>query len=392
MRAYRTWYPQPDNLIQERSFRMDSTPEQSFVPDAPDSVQETAQLIEAGLPPVTPEPSLARRIFMGPFGLRAGWSLLIYLFIIAAIIGGLNMSHRRATAAHHDAAKSGQSSTAQSDAAKSDSDKGMTVESTIVFEGIAFIVLVLLSWLMAAIEGRSIWAFGLGGSHAVARFLVGAVWGLLALSLLIGALWAMHLLVFDGELDHGLEIVKWGSAQLLAFLIVGLVEEYLFRGYLQFTLTRGLVGLGNLISKQHGRTISFWIAAVVTSALFFLAHTGNSGENAEGLVMVFMAGVLFLVALWRTGSLWWAIGFHTAWDWAQSFLYGVPDSGGLVQGRLFATHALGNPMLSGGTDGPEGSLLCLPILVLVILVLVFFTRSSPQAPLETTAQLQEAGA
>ena len=76
-----------------------------------------------------------------------------------------------------------------------------------------------------------------------------------------------------------------------------------------------------------------------------------------------------------------------AWDWAQSFLYGVPDSGGLVQGRLFATHALGNPLLSGGTDGPEGSVLCIPILLLVILVLVFFTRPSSQPPLETREQL-----
>jgi len=370
---------------------MYSTPEQHFVPETPNSMQETWQVMEMAVPPVGPRPSLARRVFQGPFGLRAGWSLLIYISIIVTVVGGLNMAHRRSKAAHHDAAKAGQSTGGQETAGKSDSDKGMTVESTIVFEGITFIVLLLLSWLMAAIEGRSIWAFGLGGTHAIGRFLVGAVWGLLALSLLVGTLWAMHLLVFDGELEYGWEILKWGSAQLLGFLIVGLVEEYLFRGYLQFTLTRGLVGLGNLVSPGNGRAISFWFAAVVTSALFFLAHTGNSGENAEGLVMVFMAGVVFLVALWRTGSLWWAIGFHMAWDWAQSFLYGVPDSGGLVEGRLFATHALGNPMLSGGTDGPEGSLLCIPILLLMIVVLVFLTRSSPQPALETKDQLQSAG-
>jgi hypothetical protein len=218
---------------------------------------------------------------------------------------------------------------------------------------------------------------------------VGAVWGLAAMSLLIGTLCSMHLLVFDGELDHGLAILGWGGAQLFGFLCVGLVEEYLFRGYLQFTLTRGLVCVGNLISRRHGRTIAFWIAAVITSILFFLAHTGNSGETPVGLLLVFVAGVAFLVALWRTGSLWWAIGFHMAWDWAQSFLYGVPDSGGLVQGRLFATHALGNPFLSGGTDGPEGSVLCIPVLVLMILVLVFLTRSSPQPPLETKERLLE---
>jgi hypothetical protein len=77
-----------------------------------------------------------------------------------------------------------------------------------------------------------------------------------------------------------------------------------------------------------------------------------------------------------------------AWDWAQSFLYGVPDSGLLLQGRLFATHAHGNPLLSGGTDGPEGSILCIPIMLLVIVVLLF-TRSSPQPGLETKGHVEK---
>jgi len=368
---------------------MDLTPEQPFVPETVDPVQDAQQPIEPEVQRPAPEPSLAQRIFFGTFGLRAGWSLLIYFSIFAAIGGGLYLVQHQPGVAHHDSTKSAQTMAGQSSASQSDSGKGMTVKSTIIFEGILFVVLVLVSWLMATIEGRSVWAFGLGGLNSAGRFLVGAAWGLAAMSLLITALWAMHLLVFDSELDHGWAIPGWGSAQLFGFLVVGLVEEYLFRGYLQFTLTRGLVCVGNLISRQHARTIAFWIAAVITSTLFFLAHTGNPGETPVGLLLVFLAGVAFLVALWRTGSLWWAIGFHMAWDWAQSFLYGVPDSGGLVEGRLFATHALGNPFLSGGTDGPEGSVLCIPILVLVILLLVFFTRSSPQPALETKEQFLE---
>ncbi len=154
------------------------------------------------------------------------------------------------------------------------------------------------------------------------------------------------------------------------------------RGYLQFTLTRGLVSLGNLVSPARARTIAFWIAAVLTSALFLSGHIRNAGENWLGLFQVFLAGMIFVVALWRTGSLWWGIGFHAAWDWGQSFLYGVPDSGGLMQGRLFATHALGKPLYSGGTVGPEGSVLCIPVFLLAILVLFCFTSPSPQPPLE----------
>jgi membrane protease YdiL (CAAX protease family) len=183
-------------------------------------------------------------------------------------------------------------------------------------------------------------------------------------------------------LDHGAGILGWGAAQLLGFLLVGLLEEYLFRGYLQFTLTRGLVWLGNLISPPNARSIAFWAASLLTSTLFLFAHTGNTGEDKFGLLSVFLAGVVFVVALWRTGSLWWAIGFHMAWDWAQSFLYGVPDSGQLVQGRLFATHPSGNVLLSGGTVGPEGSIILVPVLALVVVVLLY-THPSPQPPLET---------
>jgi hypothetical protein len=201
------------------------------------------------------------------------------------------------------------------------------------------------------------------------------------MGLFIAVLYFLHLLVFDSRLDFGASILRWGLLQLLGFLFVGLFEEFGFRGFIQFTLTRGMFGLGKLISPEKARTIAFWIAAVITSTLFFFAHTGNPGETRVGLLNVFLFGIVLVVALWRTGSLWWAIGFHMAWDWSQSFLYGVPDSGGLVQGRLFATHAIGKSLLSGGTDGPEGSLICVPILLLLVVIL-FFTHSSPQPPLE----------
>jgi membrane protease YdiL (CAAX protease family) len=260
------------------------------------------------------------------------------------------------------------------------------ISNMIIGEGIVFIALFLISWLMAAIERRKLSAFGLGGIRPIRRFLIGSAFGLVAQSILIAILYFDHLLVFDARLQHGLAILKWGIIELFAYLLVGLVEEYLFRGYLQFTLTRGMVGLGKLISEQNARSIAFWIAAVLTSVLFYFAHTGNPGETKIGLFQVFLAGILLLVCLWRTGSLWLAIGFHMTWDWAQSFLYGVPDSGGLDRARLFATHALGNPRLSGGTDGPEGSLFGIPILLLSI-VFIFFLSPSPQPPLETKPQL-----
>lgn len=342
----------------------------------------------------TPPRWTARRVFIGPYGLRAGWGLLIYFAILASIVMSVRAVH------DHNKAKAHQAAVAAAVAAgkpassvvepKHDPNAPQEISGAMKNEGIGFVVLFLVSIVMALIEGRRFTVYGLGGQRSVGRFLIGAFWGVMALSLLVGTLRGLHLITFDAQLDHGWSIARYGGIMLVTFLLVGLVEEYLFRGYLQFTLTRGLVGLGNRISPNHGRSIAFWIATLITSGLFFLAHTGNQGEDAVGLTLVFLAGVAFVVALWRTGSLWWAIGFHMAWDWSQSFLYGVPDSGLLLQGRLFATHPSGNPVLSGGTVGPEGSVLCIPVLILVIVVLLF-TRSSPQPPLEVKSLPSETG-
>jgi membrane protease YdiL (CAAX protease family) len=92
------------------------------------------------------------------------------------------------------------------------------------------------------------------------------------------------------------------------------------------------------------------------------------------LFAVGLFGLTFIFSLWRTGSLWWAIGAHTSWNWAQSFLYGVGDSGNMIRYHLLASHPIGQPLLSGGTTGPEGSIFVLPTLALLA-VTAFFAVS-----------------
>jgi membrane protease YdiL (CAAX protease family) len=360
---------------------MDLQPEQPeavIVPLAP----------PAPVPPALTAADYRRHFFFGPFGLRAIWSLLIYIALVATLILSVNIVHRHIVAKRKQAAAAAQAkaspattAVAQPAAPKPNPNLPQPMRQMILIEGLSFAALYLFSLLMARIERRRVAVYGLGGTSILPRFAIGAFWGLAAQSILILCLHTFHYLTFDKLLLHGPAIAGWGAVQLLAFLLVGFVEEYMFRGYLQFTLYRGMVSIGNLFSPPRARSTAFWIAAVLTSALFLAAHTGNSGETLLGLFQVFLAGILFLVALWRTGSLWWAIGFHMSWDWAQSFLYGVPDSGGLFQGRLFATHATGNVLYSGGTVGPEGSVLCIPIFLLAIVV-VLFTKPSPQPPIE----------
>ncbi len=302
--------------------------------------------------------SAMQSLFYGEDGLRPGWGLLIFLAILIAVgaISGVVVRHL-----HPDAAK--MAATARSQPAP--------FRTMALNEGIPFLLLVLVTWVMSRIERRPVGVYGFGGGGKLRYFCVGLAWGFAFLSLLVLALWKLGLLVFTGQQVFGFAALGGAAKWALAFLLVGLLEEYLLRGYLQYTLARGLASLyGMLFETKHQKTLGFWTAALVLSFIFGLGHGSNPGESPVGLFSAGAIGMIFCLTLWRTGSLWWALGFHAAWDWAQSFVYGVADSGMMVQGHLLATHPSGKVLLSGGATGPEGSLLILPLMAMIVVVVL----------------------
>ena len=337
----------------------------------------------ASWPSPPPPAPTTNRIFVGRFGLRAGWSIAIFipLFLLLSVILGITAMAATGKLKHVIADRAAESAARHSGKPlPPHKEYDQRPKSAAINEALQFAGVALATLILALIERRRIAVYGLG-RYRILDILPGAFWGVAALSLLVAVLHAAHLLVFDSQALHGAAIYLFAAKWLLAFLLVGLFEEYFTRGFLQYTLTRGLIGLAEKISPNHVRAVAFWMAAIIMSILFGALHLGNAGENRVGIVMVFCAGILFSYALWRTGSLWWAIGFHMAWDWSQSFLYGVPDSGALSAGRLFLTHPIGKPLLSGGVDGPEGSLYVLPTLLLVALIIRFTTKAGAQPPL-----------
>jgi membrane protease YdiL (CAAX protease family) len=301
-------------------------------------------------------PSKLRRVFIGSDGLRAGWSILIFIALFAAIMFCVNaIGHKL----HHASPNTG------------NTDHSLTLKFMLINESIPFAVIALLTWVMSRIERRPNSVYGLGGNYRLPHFLTGLAAGVTCLSLLVLTLWKAGFLVIDSRLLFGSAILRYGALWLFGFLMVAFLEEYLTRGYLQYTLTRGLAGFYRWAFKtRHSQTLGFWTSAIFFSILFGLGHSANASESPIGLFTAGLAAMVFCFSLWRTGSLWWAIGFHTAWDWAQSFLYGVADSGIMVRQHLLATHPLGRPLLSGGDTGPEGSIFILPIVLIIVLIII----------------------
>ena len=208
--------------------------------------------------------------------------------------------------------------------------------------------------LLARVEKRPWGVYGLPAREAFGKlFWVGALWGFASITLVLAAMYGVR--VFDlGHLAmHGGRIVKFAAFWGVFFLLVGFFEDFLFRGYSQFALTRA---------------IGFWPAALLLSCLFGWTHRGNEGEQWMGLLAAAAIGLFFCLTLRRTGSLWFAVGFHAAWDWGETFVYSVPDSGTIFPGHLLKLSFHGPRWLTGGSVGPEGSVLCFVVIAVVGLV------------------------
>jgi len=196
---------------------------------------------------------------------------------------------------------------------------------------------------MRRLENRSFADYGLPSWQAFGKkFWQGVGYGFALLSLLIGLIAAFHGFSLGRVALDPAAAVRYALLYALAFLLVGFFEEATFRGYLQATLAE---------------EIGFWPAAIVLAFGFGLLHIRNPGEATAGLLLAGCFGLLAAFSLRRTGAIWFAIGMHAAWDWGETFFYGVPDSGAAAVGHWTTASLHGPAWLTGGSVGPEGSAL-----------------------------------
>ncbi|SEB75479.1 CPBP family intramembrane glutamic endopeptidase [Terriglobus roseus] len=312
-----------------------------------------------------PEPSSAvRRIFFGRDGMRAGWALLLWLLFAAMLARGVNAMLRillSGRVAPHT----------------------MPEWLTLLSSTIGFFTVGAAGLIVSRIERKPWSAYGIGSPRSrTGDFGMGLLWGFGTLSVLVGMLRAGGYLAFSGLNLHGVaNILLWAVIFALSFLMTGFFEEFTFRGFPQFTLTRGIAGaLRSMGLEDHAPAVAFWITASLLAILFGAVHAGNPGEGRIGLVSAGLIGFLFAFSLWRTGSLWWAIGFHAAWDWAESYFYGTSDSGLVLPHRLMTALPEGNLLFSGGSIGPEGSIFIFAIIALVAAIIAFTLKPRAGSP------------
>jgi uncharacterized protein len=292
---------------------------------------------ESDLVPVPAENNRLKVFFAGPQGVRAGWRLLIF-FALLAVLFGVSVPLQRKLM--HNLSLS----------------NDFSARNVVVGESFTFAILLIATLVMGALEHRSLSDYGLPVRRFLGKqFWSGAAWGFAMLSVIIALMAATHAYSPGGIALAPFAAIKSGLFWALAFLLVGLFEEFSFRGYLQFTLTTG---------------IGFWPAALITCTLFAGLHLNNPGENLVGVAEIVLIALFLCMALRRTGNLWFAIGWHMAFDWGESFFYSTPNSGIHATGHMLNASLTGSKWLSGGSVGPEASVFDLLVTIAGILLLM----------------------
>jgi uncharacterized protein len=291
-----------------------------------------------------------RWIFLGPQGLRAGWGI----FLSAGIFATLFLFSSSLFTAWLGPRPAGP----------------LPPGRGLLGEAMLFCLVLVVTLLMSIVERRPLFSYGYQGRSRAVRLVSGIFWGMVAISALVLVLWRLGFLLLQRTPLTVVPALKAAALWGLMFFLTGFVEESMFRGYAQFTLIRG---------------VGFWWGALLFALLFCVTHGYNPGESPVGLISVGGVSLIFCLSLWYTGSLWWAVGFHSAWDWGQSYFYGTADSGMIASGHLFRAHPVGSVLWSGGPTGPEGSLLVLPLLLVIATLMVFWWGRRVRSPFSGAA-------
>jgi CAAX protease family protein len=299
------------------------------------------------LPSTLPVPPKRNPVLFNDRGLRAGWRLILYFLLLIIFFLAMNSGIRLFHRGHLDP---------------------QVLSQVLPVETLSFFLVLGCAWIMSRIEGRRAGDYGLPLTEAFGKkFWLGMLLGLAEISLLIGLISAFGGYSFGNLALSSKGIIGYGLLHLVFFTMVGFFEEFAFRGYTQFTLADG---------------IGFWPAALVLSLGFGAVHLGNPGEGPVGAASVVLVGLFFAFTLYRTGNLWYAVGLHASFDWGETYLFSVPNSGTFMQGHLSNSVLHGAKWLTGGTVGPEGSVFCFLTMGLQFLVVMWlFPKKHKAAPM-----------
>jgi membrane protease YdiL (CAAX protease family) len=147
---------------------------------------------------------------------------------------------------------------------------------------------------------------------------------------------------------------------LILFILVGINEEMFARGYCYTVL------------KQ---TNVRWLPMVLSSVIFALMHSLNSGISPLSYLNLFLFGVLAVYMRIKSNNIWLSIGYHITWNYFEGNIFGFLVSGQATS-ALYNLNTPINNLINGGNFGPEGGLVVTLVLILQFIFMWRFYKVS----------------
>jgi uncharacterized protein len=229
---------------------------------------------------------------------------------------------------------------------------GLTAANIAFGEFRNLITAIICTGAFALYERRRVDSYGLPVNRAFGwQTFEGAIAGVIMASAVALGMITLGGMQIKGLAASGSGLALSALAWLGANICVGIAEEFWFRSYLQQTLWK---------------SIGFWPAASVIALIFAAEHYFfKAGENVWDVITLVSLSLLLSYTLLRTGTLWFAVGFHIAFDYMQLFVIGTPNGAQFPVGRLLDVRFNGPAWLTGGVLGTEASFLMYPAIALL---------------------------
>ena len=134
------------------------------------------------------------------------------------------------------------------------------------------------------------------------------------------------------------------------------------------------IGMNGAAYQRVLRTYrgKFWLAVLINSVFFGVIHLGNNGVSFMAVVDLVVSGLLFSAMVYYFDSLWMAMAAHAGWNFTQSILAGLPNSGNVVPYSVFKLDAAAarDSFFYNVAFGVEGTVPAIAIQAVVLVALV----------------------
>lgn len=238
-------------------------------------------------------------------------------------------------------------------------DMGTDIPLLVLNETLMLISAFVAAWIVLRIRGLSLTSLGL----SLQRRWKDLFGGILFAVVLYAVGFGLSLMLGVVEVTGFMFQPSFLLLTLMFFLLVGITEELMVRGFI----------LGRMLDGG----VNKFVALIISSLIFSLMHLFNPNFAFVPFLNIMLAGVFLGASYIYTRNLCFPIALHWFWNWLQGPILGYEVSGNRFGDSLFKLQLPEANLINGGTFGFEGSILCTVLMLIgTVVIMRYYSKKS----------------